>query len=94
MCLQKYNILGLNSKKYPVAISNQVDHSGKKTNKKFGKSFHMYTFVHSYNKHILNTYSVPVAVLGPGDTVVTKRDTAPVLMTIMSYMYTIQYSNH
>lgn len=36
---------------------------------------------------------MPVAVLGPGDTVVTKRDTAPVLMTIMGYMYAIQYSN-
>lgn len=75
-----------------MAISNQVDRSGKKRNKKFGKSFHMYTLVLSFNKHILSTYSMPVAVLGPGDTVVSKRDTAPVLMTIMGYMYNIQYN--
>lgn len=44
----------------------------------------MYTFVLSFNKHILSTYSMPVAVLGPGDTV-TKRNINPVLMKIMGY---------
>ena len=34
------------------------------------------------------------AVVGPGDTVVTKRDPVPVLTTLMVYMYAVQYTTH
>lgn len=37
------------------------------------------TFVNSLSKFILSTYNVPAYVLGPGDTVVIRKDKNPCL---------------
>lgn len=87
----KYNISGLESKKHPGVTPNQVYGSVKKQTNLISHSIFIHLLIHSFIQHILNTYSVLAAMLGLGDTLVTKRHTAPKLMISMC---AVQYSKH
>jgi hypothetical protein len=75
MHTQKYFILRLESKNYPVMTSNQVHSSSKKEIRGFIINPIFLYFIHSCSQYVLTIYSVPAFVQGPVDKEVSKRDT-------------------